>query len=241
MKMILPIVGRNLCRLTAFRSDLPPIWFTLPATNVITTLLNPVPASYGPPAVWPYFSTLNISDTSFAAKTLLVNTNSVIGQTFIPTHDFMLRNFYLAGQTTTNTGLYTLVLYDLGFTNMASVNAFAIYNQPAGNPYINLLSHPTAPPGAYWTFSRGGTNAITNSTIIKFKLPSAADEVYLTNGHSYFLGLQFIPGTGSNDLTLEETTSGASTYTNGICLRGSAFRHHTLENDQCAPEFDHGV
>ena len=191
-----------------------------PSTNVITTLLNPVPASYGPPAVWPYFSTLNISDTSFAAKTLLVNTNSIIGQTFIPTQDFMLRNFYLAGQTTTNTGLYTLVLYDLGFTNMASVNAFAIYNQPAGNPYINLLSHPTAPPGAYWTFSRGGTNAITNSTIIKFKLPSAADEVYLTNGHSYFLGLQFIPGTGSNDLTLEETTSGASTYTNGVAFAG---------------------
>jgi hypothetical protein len=191
-----------------------------PSTNVITTLLNPVPASYGPPAVWPYFAALNISDTSFGASSLLVNTNSIIGQTFIPTHDFMLRNFYLAGRTTTNTGLYTLVLYDLGMTNMANVSQFAIYNQTAASPSINLLSHPSAPPGGYWNFSAGGTNAITNSTIIKFKLPSPADEVYLTNGHSYFLGLQFIPGSGSNDLTLEETTSGASTYTNGVAFAG---------------------
>ncbi|HUA37513.1 MAG TPA: hypothetical protein VMA35_03835 [Candidatus Sulfopaludibacter sp.] len=191
-----------------------------PGTNAITTVLNPVPASYGPPAVWPYFSTLNISDTSFAGSQLLVNTNSIIGQTFIPTHDFMLRNFYLAGQTTTNTGLYTLVLYDLGVTNMVGVSQFAIYNQTAPSPSINLLSHPSAPPGAYWIFSEGGTNAITNSTIIKFKLPSTADEVYLTNGHSYFLGLQFIPGSGSNDLTLEETTSGASTYANGAAFAG---------------------
>ncbi len=191
-----------------------------PSTNVITTVLNPVPASYGPPAVWPYFSTLNISDTSFAASALLVNTNSIIGQTFIPTSDFMLRNFYLAGQTTTNTGLYTLVLFDLGFTNMASTAQFAIYNQTAATPSINLLSHPSAPPGGYWNFSARGTNAITNSTIIKFKLPSAADEVYLTNGHSYFLGLQFIPGSGSNDLVLEKTTSGGSTYTNGVSFAG---------------------
>jgi hypothetical protein len=191
-----------------------------PSTNVITTVLNPVPASYGPPAVWPYFATLNISDTSFGASSLRVNTNSIIGQTFIPTHDFMLRNFYLAGQTTTNTGLYTLVLYDLGVTNMANATQFGIFNQTAATPSINLLGHPSSPPGGYWNFSAGGTNAITNSTIIKFKLPATADEVYLTNGHSYFLGLQFIPGSGSNDLTLEETTSGASTYANGSAFAG---------------------
>ena len=191
-----------------------------PSTNVITTLLNPVPASLGPPAIWPYFSTLNISDSSFAAWSLLVNTNSIIGQVFMPTQDFWLRNFYLAGQTTTNTGLYTLVLYDLGTNNMQSTAQFGIFNQTAATPSINLLGHPSAPPGGYWNFSRGGTNAITNSTIIKFKLPSAADEVYLTNGHSYFLGLQFIPGSGSNDLVLEKTTGGASTYANGAAFAG---------------------
>jgi hypothetical protein len=191
-----------------------------PSTNVITTVLNPVPATLGPPAVWPYFSTLNINDTSFAAWSLLVNTNSIIGQVFMPTQDFMLRNFYLAGQTTTNTGLYTLVLFDLGTNNMAATAQFGIFNQTAATPSINLLGHPSAPPGGYWNFARGGTNAITNSTIIKFKLPSPADEVYLTNGHSYFLGLQFIPGSGSNDLVLEKTTSGASTYANGAAFAG---------------------
>ena len=195
-----------------------------PATNAITTLLNPVPASYGPPAIWPYFAGLNMNDATFTDASLPYSggTNTIIGETFIPTRDFMLRNFYLAGRTTTNTGMYTLMLYDLGFTNMANTTQFLITNASGLVPEVNLLSHPSLPPGAYWTFSPGGTNVITNSVIIKFKLPTFADEVYLTNGHSYFLGLQFNAGSGSNDLVLEETTSGL-TYANGAAFAGSPF------------------
>ncbi len=85
-----------------------------PSTNTITTLLNPIP-TYSQPMTWPYFVGLNLNDSAFADASLpyFNGTNTVIGQTFIPNQDMMLRNWYLSGRTTTNTGMYTLVLYDL--------------------------------------------------------------------------------------------------------------------------------
>lgn len=192
-----------------------------PTTNLITTLNNPVPVSYGPPVVWPYFAGLSMSDSTFSDITFPSdgangsNTNTIVGETFMPTRDFMLRNFYLYCRSTTNTGSYTFLLYDLGETNVANSSLVLITNASQQN----LLSHPNVTPASYWDFSPGGTNALTNNTIVKFKLPSVADEVQLTAGHSYFLGLQFVPGSGSNDLVLQGTGSGL-TYPNGAAFTG---------------------
>ncbi|HZL78957.1 MAG TPA: hypothetical protein VFC17_08890 [Candidatus Limnocylindrales bacterium] len=183
---------------------------TGPVTNAVTTLLNPVPASYGPPTVWPYMAGIAVSteagnvntDESFAGKI-------VMGQTFLATRDFNLRNFYFAVQGTTNSGKYVLVLNDLGAAS--TTNYGATLNLAA---FTNLLSHPAALFPQYWSFSPVG---LTNKTIVKFKF-SGGDQVTLTNGHSYFLGFAY--ASGSNDMILERTTSGSS-YANGSAFKGS--------------------
>ena len=195
-----------------------------PITNAITALAFPVPSSYGPPTVWPYFAGIGISDASYAPQSF--NGTNLMGETFMPTRDFIFRNFYIACQATTNTGTYDFVLYDLGATNYFGISQFIATNTPTG-AYVNLLSHPNSNPKKWWSWTPGGTNLYTNTGIIKFKLPSYADQVYLTNGHSYFLGMEFVSNTvantpNSNDLVWERTTSG-KTYASGAGFIGAPF------------------
>jgi hypothetical protein len=184
-------------------------WQIGPSTNVVFTINNPVPARYGPPTVWPYTAGgLSIpTDVGGYTDQVFGGSTNVLGETFQPTRDFILRNFYIACQGTTNSGDYNLVLYDLG-TGSAPTSF---------NPsiYTNLLSHPNNSQPQYWLFS---PNGLTNKTVVKFKLKSPTDQVYLTNLHNYFLGFQFT-GNGSNDLIWERTTSGR-TYTNGAAYEG---------------------
>jgi len=184
-----------------------------PITNALPYILNPVPASLGSPTVWPYFAGLNIpasgyTDMAFPGTNLL-------GETFIPTRDMMLRNFYItcrnSGGFGTNTGKYTFVLYDLGITNMAAANFFFVTNNPTPT---NLLS-------PYWSFAPTNDN-LTNITIVKFKLPYRGNEVLLSNGHSYLLAMQYVPNSGSNSLVWEGTSTGL-TYANGAAFAGYPF------------------
>ncbi len=199
-----------------------------PASNAIPTLLNPVPASLGPPTVWPYFAGIAIPSSSTYADQPFGNASNAtwMGETFIPTRDVNLRNFDFVVRGTTNSGSYTLVLFDLGVANTVTNGYLTATNRIARPDLaVNLLSHPTLLKPKWWTFSPSALR-ITNTSIVKFKLPSTLDEVYLTNGHSYFLGLQW-NGDGNNDLVWETTTSGL-TYTNGAAFWGGISR---LTND----------
>jgi uncharacterized repeat protein (TIGR01451 family) len=199
-----------------------------PSTNAFTNIVvNPPLAAYGPPTVWPYFAGLNIAGTNY--QDVPFKGTNIIGQTFIPQRDFMLRNFYIACRASTNTGIYILSLYDVGVTNMAQSGQYGEFyiNDPfnTNGPTTNLLAHPNSYlPLVYWTWAPTNYN-ITNTSIVKFKLPQTSDQVYLTNGHSYFLGLQFVPGSGSNNLVWEGTSSNA--YTNG-----TAFMYVATVSDQ---------
>ena len=184
-------------------------WQIGPSTNVVTTINNPVPARYGPPTLWPYTTGgLSIpTDVGGYTDQLFGGSTNMLGETFQPPRDFILRNFYIACQGTANSGHYNLVLYDLD-----TGSAPASFNPSI---YTNLLSHPNNSQPQYWSFS---PNGLTNKTVVKFKLNSPTDQVYLTNCHNYFLGFQFT-GNGSNDLIWERTTSGR-TYTNGAAYEG---------------------
>lgn len=194
----------------------------LPNTNIITTLNNPAPITVGPPAGWQYYNGLNINDSGYTNNTFpttVAGTSpTTLGETFIPTRDMVLRNFYFVCRSTTNTGHYTPVLWDLGVTNLANTSQFYATNTPTANP-PNLLDHPAQFPLAYWDFAPGGTNVLTNMTVVRFQLPSPLDQVTLTQGHSYFLGFTWVAGSGSNDLVLAGTTNGL-TYTNGAAFGG---------------------
>ena len=180
-----------------------------PTTNTATALINPVAATYGPPPVWPYWA--GIAMPTFTDN---INTdesgNQLMGETFMPTRPFPLKDFYIACQGTTNSGTYIMALYDLGTGTTANYgNSF--------NPstFANLLSHTNLSVAQYWSFS---PQNLTNKTIVEFKF-GTADQVLLTNGHSYFLGFQYT-GFGSNDMIWERTTGGAS-YANGAAFKGS--------------------
>jgi len=177
-----------------------------PSTNAVTTVLNPVPASYGPPTVWPYTAGIAIgTDGSYTDEPF--GTNTILGESFLATRDFRLRNFYIACNGTADSGDYTLLLYDLG------VGSPPASFDPAA--YTNLLSHPQLAQPEYWSFSPAG---LTNKTIVKFKFASG-DQPTLVNGHYYFLGFQYAGG-GSNDMVWDRTTSG-TTYAHGTAYRGS--------------------
>jgi hypothetical protein len=179
-----------------------------PTTNSITTVNNPVPTAYGPPTKWPYTAGIAIpADGTYTDQAS--GTNTVMGETFLPARDFNLRNFYFALSGSTNSGLYTLVLYNLGTGSLPT--SFNPQN------YVNLLSHPEAIFAQYWSFTPVN---LTNKTIVKFKL-GAGDQVTLSNANNYFLGFIYVPGSGSNDLVLERTTSSA-TYAHGAGYKGSS-------------------
>lgn len=192
-----------------------------PTTNTITTVNNPAPIASGPPVGWMYYNGLNINDSTFGSShfptTVAGNNPTTLGETFIPTRDTLLRNFYFVCQSTTNTGHYTPVLYDLGVTNLATTTSFTTTNTPVPTP--NLLGHLSLFPQEYWDFYPGGTNVLTNSTIVEFKLTTPGDYVTLSQGHSYFLGFTWVPGSGSNDLAMASTASGL-TYANGAAFGG---------------------
>ena len=177
-------------------------------TNDITTVNNPVPTSYGPPTIWPYTAGIAIPTDGAYADEAFGDTNTMMGETFLATRDFSLRNFYFALNGSTNSGTYLLYLCDLGTgTPPASFNP---------STYVNLLSHPELVWPNYWGFRPLN---LTNKTIVKFKLGSS-DQVVLTNAHYYFLGFQYAGG-GSNDMVLARTTSG-QTYANGSAYKGIA-------------------
>jgi hypothetical protein len=179
-------------------------------TNPANIVLNPVPAQYGPPTVWPYTAGMAIpTDGTYTDEPF--GTNTIMGETFRPTRDCMLRNFYLTCSATTNSGNYVLALYDLGTGGTTTYGSSFV---PSSN--VNLLSHPNQVFPLYWSFSPKTFN-ITNDTIAKIKF-TLQDQITLTNGHDYFLGLIY-GGGGSNDLVLKRTTSG-STYANGAAFKG---------------------
>jgi hypothetical protein len=181
-----------------------------PQTNSATTVLNPVPAQYGPPTVWPYTAGMAIpTDGTYTDEPF--GTNTIMGETFRPTRDCQLRNFYITCSATTNTANYVLALYDLG---TGGTTTYGSSFTPTG--FTNLLSHPNQVFPLYWGFSPKTLN-ITNDTIVKFKF-TLQDQIVMTNGHDYFLGLIY-GGSGSNDLVLKRTTSG-STYANGAAYKG---------------------
>jgi hypothetical protein len=189
-----------------------------PITNAVTTVTNPVPAQLsGSSVTWPYTcGALKINTDGAFTDQSYGDTLNIQGETFQAPRDFMLRNFYIACTATTNSGRYALLLYDFG-TNSAP----ASFNP--GN-YTNLLGHPDPAAHAYWVFS---PNSLTNRSILKIKLPGSADQVYMTNGHNYFLGFQYVgafPNTNNtatnNDMIWESTSSG-KTYASGAAYQGS--------------------
>ncbi len=133
-----------------------------------------------------------------------------MGETFLASRDFLLRNFYITCQGTTNSGNYVLVLNDLG------TGALPVSFNPGAN--TNLAADAV-------TFSSFSPVGITNAEIVKLKIPSSFWRV-ITNGHNYFLGLSYVGG-GSNDMILERTTGGQS-YINGAAYKGAT---NSVRND----------
>jgi hypothetical protein len=187
--------------------------FVPPVTNTITTLVNPVPTAYGPPTVWPYTAGIAIPTDGTYTDESFTNGSTIMGETFKAFRDFKLRNFYLALKSTTNSGQYLAACYDLG------TNAPANSLTPGASN--NLFANLTASPQSYWGFNPGFLNITNNPGIVKFKFNAVGDQPACLSGHYYFLGLIYVPGSGSNDLVWKRTTSGA-TYANGSAYKGSA-------------------
>lgn len=181
-------------------------------TNIVATLNNPVPAVYGPPTSWPYFSGVQVpTDATATNKDYTFGANAVMGETFTANRTFNLRNYYFALRGTATSGNYVLVLNDLG---TGSTTTYGSSFNPAPYTSANLLSHPGGFFPQYWSFSPTG---LTNTTIVKFKF-SGNDAITLTNGHSYFLG--FANASGNNDMVLEGTST-SQTYAGGAAYAGS--------------------
>jgi hypothetical protein len=176
-------IGNQLVVLNGFGIGFAATLSYAPTTNVVVTVTNPAPGTLSSTSVgWPYTTGgLKINtDGSFTDQSFSTGV-TVMGETFVPTGDFMLRNFYIACTATTNSGRYALLLYDLGTNSPPST-----FNP---NNYTNLLGHPNPAPHSYWVFS---PNGLTNRSILKLKLPTIGDLVYMTNGHNYFLGFQYV-------------------------------------------------